>query len=250
MRAQGTGERLSIRHNRETQSPGSAPRRSRARSRRGERRHAVGKWTTLLLFTVLALAAVQAPVGQARGAHERSPEEEAAAVSQPGSRSGRTRRTGRRSEGRTRGRTERRACRTAGGSGRRTLGAERHQAAGTRQRRILVCAGELAVLAISRGEQHGQARGHRQERRNGRNPEVPWGVHLRRRTRRSDHAAQPAAGVLQSRRLGEMERQRAERLVRHPRPADLRTHARLLDRKAPAHRPRRIHGVDTARRGR
>jgi uncharacterized repeat protein (TIGR01451 family) len=71
---------MPIRHNREPQSPGPAPRGSHARSHGGEQRRAWRKWTTLLLLAALALAAIQAPIAQARGAHERSPEEEAAAV--------------------------------------------------------------------------------------------------------------------------------------------------------------------------
>ncbi len=71
---------MPIRHNREPQRPGSAPRGADVRSRLRERRRACSRWTTVLLLAVLALAALQAPSAQARATHERSPEEEAALV--------------------------------------------------------------------------------------------------------------------------------------------------------------------------
>jgi hypothetical protein len=70
---------MPIRHNREPQTQVPAPRGSRPRADHGSRRAWVRR-TAPLALVALALAALLAPAGQARGASERSPEEEAAAV--------------------------------------------------------------------------------------------------------------------------------------------------------------------------
>jgi|GEM_PF-1912495 hypothetical protein len=71
---------MPIRHNREPQTRVPARQHPRTRGDRAAARRAWPHWTVLLALGGLALAALLAPAGQARGARERSPEEEAATV--------------------------------------------------------------------------------------------------------------------------------------------------------------------------
>lgn len=71
---------MPIRHNRQTQSGGAAPRRSPARRPSGERRWTSARLSALLVL-VLVSAGLLAPAGQARPARGGSPEEESAAAS-------------------------------------------------------------------------------------------------------------------------------------------------------------------------
>jgi hypothetical protein len=70
---------LSIRHNQEPWTNGAAPRSASAGGRERRRLGSRASRAALTLLAALALAATMAPAGQAQGAQERSPEEEAAA---------------------------------------------------------------------------------------------------------------------------------------------------------------------------
>ena len=79
MRAPWNGRDLSIRHNRESRNNGDAPRSASAGGRGGRHLGSRRSRAALTLLAALTLAATMAPTGQAQAAHERSPEEEAAA---------------------------------------------------------------------------------------------------------------------------------------------------------------------------
>jgi uncharacterized repeat protein (TIGR01451 family) len=69
---------MPIRHSRHSQARRVARDGAQARQPPGERRGRRMRWSAVLLLLALVSAAFVAPVGQARGARERSPEEEAA----------------------------------------------------------------------------------------------------------------------------------------------------------------------------
>ena len=227
-----------------------------ARSRRRGRRPALRRWATLLLLSALALAAFQAPAGAARAAHERSPEEQAADVSnREAAQAQRAEQiAAQKAEAAAELQAARAQQRAAQGQGGAAAGQNAGNPAAEPARSVQNSSRVRARTAASSSPANrvswtftGFHPGTNTVKHvvTVRNVETNETLKLRGSTTFDGEEGKSVTPLelpprdLQTRRLGKMEGQRPERLVRHPRPCQLQPHPRVLDRKAPEARGQR-----------